>query len=242
MKQGNNFAFKDFFSVVLPCRNEEASLEDSILNIKHVFKENHINGEIIVSDSSLDNSPQIARKLGVTLVEHGKKGYGIACREGIIKAKGTYVFIADPDGSYDFNEIPCFLKYLKKDYDFVIGNRLTGTISKGAMSWTHRYIGNPVLSYALKILFNVKIGDAHCGMRAIRKETFMKLNVKSSGWEFASDMVIKARINNLRTKELSINYFRRKGTSKLNSFPDGVRQMFFIFNRAYLYYKKRIFI
>lgn len=229
-------------SIILPCRNEESSIKDCVLKIKEVFRKNNINGEIIVSDSSTDRSPEIVRKLGVILIKHNKKGYGIACREGIQRATGGYIFIADPDCSYDFREIPRFLEFLQKDYDFVIGNRLTGRIEKGAMSWSHRYIGNPILSYTLKLLFNAKVGDAHCGMRAIKKDAYEKMKINSMGWEFAQEMVIKAKINNLRIKELSINYYRRKGRSKLHSLSDGLQQILFTFYYALNYYKNRIYI
>lgn len=223
-----------YLSVVLPCKNEESSLEDSILKIKQIFKSNHIRGEIIVSDSSLDNSPKIARRNGVTLVKHNKRGYGRACREGILKSSGKYIFMADPDSSYDFGEIPHFLKYLEKDKDFVIGNRLIGELKKGAMPWSHRYIGNPLLNHLLKILFRIKIGDANCGMRAVRKKAYDKLPLKTNGWEFSHEMVIQARIHNLSFLELPITYFPRKGKSKLHTLPGGIRQFFFILKFAYI--------
>jgi len=227
-------------SVILPCRNEESSIKECILQIKNVFQKNSINGEIIVSDSSSDKSTIIAEELGVVLIKHSKKGYGNACREGIKNANGKYILIADSDCSYDFKEIPRFLNFLKKDYDFVIGNRLIGTFEKGAMPWSHRYIGNPLLTYLVKILFNTKVGDVNCGMRAIKIEAFKKLNLNSQGWEFAQDMVIKAKINKLLTKEITINYFNRKGNSKLHSFPEGLRQVLFSFYYAYNYYKDLI--
>lgn len=230
---------KTTLSVILPCRNEEDSLKDCILAIKDTFHKNEIRGEIIVSDSSTDNSPQIARSLNAILVKHDQKGYGIACLNGATKASGRYIFIADPDSSYDFREIPRFLKYLEKGNDFVIGNRLLGKIEKGATPWTHRYIGNPILNYALKFLFNINIGDVNCGMRAIKREAFDALSFKEQGWEFAQEMVIKAKINNINTLELPINYHRRKGTSKLKSLPDGISQFLFAFKSAYTYYKNQ---
>ncbi len=156
-------------SVVLPCRNEEESLKQCILKIKEVFRENNIDGEIIVSDSSNDNSPKIAEELGVVLVKHDKKGYGIAYLEGFKAAQGKYIFCADPDSTYNFGEIPKFLNYLKKDYDFVIGDRFAKQIEKNAMPWLHQYIGNPVLSFLFRIFFKAKLRDVHCGMRAIKK-------------------------------------------------------------------------
>ena len=222
-------------SVILPCRNEELSIKDSILTIKEVFSTYHINGEIIVSDSSCDNSPQIAQRLCTTVIKHDEKGYGRACIYGIQHATGKYIFIADPDSSYDFREIPRFLKFLRRNYDLVIGNRLIGNIDKGAMPWTHRFIGNPFFSLCSKFLFNLEVGDIHCGMRGIKKEAFMKLGIKSNGWEFAQDMIIQAKIHKQHVKELPINYYKRKGKSKMNSFPDGFKQVFIMFHRAFFY-------
>ena len=231
---------QDFLSVILPCRNEEASLGNSILSIKQVFKKYHISGEIIVSDSSSDGSSQIASRLGVNLIKHNKIGYGKACIEGIQKTSGNYIFIADPDGSYDFGEIFHFLKLLKKDYDFVIGNRLQGVIKNGAMNWKHRYIGNPLISLTVRILFKVGVRDVNCGMRAIKKTAINKISVTSNGWEFAPEMVIKAKLNNLRIVEIPITYYPRKGKSKLRSYSDGLKQLIFIFHFFFTYYTNRM--
>jgi glycosyltransferase involved in cell wall biosynthesis len=188
-----------------------------------------LDAEIIVSDSSKDNSPIIASELGAKVIKHNKKGYGIAYLEGFRHAKGKYIFCADSDGSYDFSEIPRFIEYLKEGYDFVIGNRFKGNISKNAMPFLHRHLGNPVLSGTLMLLFRSKIHDAHCGMRAITKEAIERMKLRTTGMEFASEMVIKAAKNNLRTKELSIDYRRRIGKSHLSSFSDGWRHLRFMF-------------
>ena len=219
---------KPELSIVLPCRNEEKAIGFCIHSIKKVLKEHNIQGEIIVSDSSIDNSPVIARKLGAQVIKHNKKGYGIACLEGCKAAKGSYIILADADGTYDFNNIPKFLHYLYTGYDFVIGNRFKGSIQKGAMPFLHRYIGNPLLSGLLKLFFNAKINDAHCGMRAITKKALDKLNLKTTGMEFASEMVLKAVQEKLRIKEIPINYHKRKEKSKLNSFSDGWRHLRFM--------------
>ena len=116
--------------------------------------------EIIVSDSSSDNSPKIAKELGARVIKHNKEGYGIAYLEGFKAAKGKYIICMDADGSYDFNEIPKFIKYLNKEYDFVIGNRFRGKIEKQAMPLLHRYVGSPVLSAILRLFFKAKIHDA----------------------------------------------------------------------------------
>lgn len=216
---------KPILSVVLPCRNEEQALEQSILKIKKVLLENRIPGEIIVSDSSTDASPRIARKLKVILVKHDKKGYGRAYLEGFRKAKGTYIFCADPDGSYDFKEIPKFLKHLEGGYDLVVGNRFTGTIDKNAMPLLNKYIGNPALSFICRFVFSSQIRDPLSGMRGIRRKQLTNLELSSQGMEFATEMVIKSIKKKLKIKEVPINYHKRIGSSKLRPIPDGIRHL-----------------
>jgi glycosyltransferase involved in cell wall biosynthesis len=162
------------------------------------------------------------------VVKHDKKGYGIAYLEGFKTVKGKYVFCADADGTYDFNEIPRFLHYLRQGYDFVIGNRFKGKMNKEAMPFSHRYIGNPFLSMILRLFFKAKVGDSHCGMRALTKEAIDKLELKTTGMEFASEMIIKAAKNKLKIKELAIDYHKRIGKSKLSSFTDGWRHLRFM--------------
>jgi len=215
-------------SIILPCRNEELTLGACIKQIKKVLKKYKIKGEIIVSDSSSDNSPRIAIKEQVKLIKHDKQGYGIAYLEAIKVAKGRYIFMADCDGTYDFNEVPKFLGYLKKDYNLVIGNRFKGDIKKGAMSWHHKYLGNPIISFFSNFFFKLKIHDINCGMRAIKREDLIRLNLKTTGMEFASEMIIKANKQKLKIKEIPITYYKRKGISKLSSFRDGWRHLRFM--------------
>lgn len=212
-------------SIILPCRNEEQALPFCLEKIKKVIQINNLSAEIIVSDSSVDKSPQIARENKVILVKHDKAGYGTAYLEGFKKAKGKYVFMADADGTYDFDEIPRFICQLKNSCDFVIGNRFSGKMETFSMSKERQFIGNPLLTLAIKILFNSKINDSQCGIRAIKKECLEKLNLQSTGMEFASEMVIKAVKNNFKIKELPINYKRRIGQSKLNPILDGLRHL-----------------
>lgn len=215
-------------SVVLPCRNEEESLGLCLENIKKTLLDNNLDGEIIVSDSSSDRSPEIAKEHGVKIIKHDKEGYGLAYLEGFKIAAGDYIFIADADNTYDFKEIPRFIKYLDEGYDFVIGNRFARKMASGVMPWSHRYIGNPILSFLFRLFFKTKITDIHCGMRAITKKSLDKLNLQTTGMEFASEMVIKAIKNNLKTKELDIDYHKRSGESKLNTITDGWRHLRFM--------------
>jgi len=225
-------------SIILPCRNEEEALDYCLNQIKEVVRDNDICAEIIVSDSSVDSSPEIARKHQVKLIKHDKEGYGIAYMEAFKHAKGKYVFLADCDGTYDFHEIPRFLKYLREGYDFVLGDRFKNKMDKGAMSFSHKYIGNPILSGIFRFFFHSKIHDVHCGMRALSKSALDKLNLRTIGMEFASEMVIKAVKNNLKIKELPIGYSRRKGQSKLSSIPDAWRHMRFmlIYSPVFLFF------
>jgi glycosyltransferase involved in cell wall biosynthesis len=212
-------------SVVLPCRNEQEALPFCLAQIEKVIKENSLSAEIIVSDSSTDNSPQIAKKYNAILTKHHKNGYGNAYLEGFKKVKGKYVFMADADATYDFKEIPNFINQLKNGHDFVIGNRFGQKIKRGAMPAARKFLGNPLLSFIIRLLFRTKIKDSQSGMRAIKKECLDKLNLRSTGMEFASEMIIKSIKNNLKIKELPISYYQRKGKSKLIPVSDGLRHL-----------------
>ncbi len=216
-------------SIILPCLNEEEAIGLCIDNIKNVIKKHTLDAEIIVVDNgSTDSSYNIAKEKQVRLIYEEKRGYGSTLLRGFKEAKGRYIFFADSDGSYDFNEIPIFINELKKGYDFVIGDRFKGKIEKNAMSVLHRYVGNPLLSGILRLFFKTKIGDAHCGMRAITKTALEKMNLKTTGMELASEMVIKAIKKKLRIEEIPINYYKRLGKSKLKSFTDGWRHLRFM--------------
>src|SRR3989344_583552 len=236
-------------SIILPCLNEEESVGKCLNDIKEVIKKNNLNAEIIIVDNgSSDNSINEVRKnsndIKGKLIRHEKRGYGSAYLKGIESAKGKYIFMADSDGSYDFYEIPKFIEGLRNRYDFVIGNRFKGDIERGSMPFLNRYIGNPILSGILKFFFNVNVHDSHCGMRAIRKDALQKLNLSTTGMEFASEMVLKAGKRNLKIKELPINYHKRKGRSKLRSFPDAWRHMrlMLIYSPLYLFFIPGIII
>jgi glycosyltransferase involved in cell wall biosynthesis len=215
-------------SIILPCRNEEEALPFCLKKLKEIILNNNLSAEIIVSDSSSDKSPEITKFYGAILVKHDKKGYGTAYLEGIKFAKGKYIFMADADNTYEFKDIIKFINEFKNGFDFVIGNRFSGKMESFSMSKERQFIGNPILTLAIKFLFNSKINDSQCGLRAIKKDCFEKLNLKSKGMEFASEMIIKAIKNNLKIKELPTNYKRRIGQSKLNPILDGLRHIFLI--------------
>lgn len=223
-------------SVILPCLDEEEAIGLCLDKINEIVGENELDVEVIVVDNgSVDDSYKVVeekkielRDIDIKLVYEGERGYGAAYLKGFQEARGKYIFMADCDGSYDFSELPRFITELEKGYDFVIGNRFRGEIGEGAMSFSHKYFGNPILSGILRLFFRAKIRDAHCGMRAIKKDVLKELNLRTRGMEFASEMIIKAAKNNLKVKELPINYYKRRGESKLNSFVDGWRHLRFM--------------
>ena len=220
---------KPEISIVLPCLNEEKAIGLCLDKIKEVVRENNLEAEIIVVDNgSTDRSCNIVREKQVKLVEEKEKGYGSAYLRGFGEAQGKYIFMADSDGTYDFNEIPTFISHLRQGYDFVIGDRFKGKMEKDAMPWFHRYIGNPVLSGVLRVFFNTKIRDVHCGMRAFKRDLLEQLNLRTTGMEFASEMILKAIRNNLKIKEVPIDYHEREGESKLKSLVDGWRHLRFM--------------
>ena len=231
-------------SVVLPCRNEQEAIGLCLEQIRAVLASNNLAGEIIVSDSSHDRSPEIAKEFGVKLVKHNQVGYGSAYLEAFKVIRGNFIFMADADGTYDFKEIPRFVKQLAAGDDLVIGNRFAGEIEKGAMPFFNRYLGNPFLSFLFRLFFRQKISDINCGLRAIRKEALAKLNLRTAGMEFASEMIIQAVRKNLRIKELPINYYPRQGKSKLKPLADGWRHLRFmlLYSPLFLFFLPGIFL
>jgi glycosyltransferase involved in cell wall biosynthesis len=216
-------------SVIIPCMNEEKTIGAVIRKAFLTLRNEGIGGEIIVSDNSTDNSGKIAEESGARIVIPQKKGYGNAYLEGFRHARGTIIVLADADNTYDMGEMPKFFKpLLAGEADFVMGARLKGDIKKNAMPWLHRYIGNPVLTWTLNRLFKTNISDAHSGMRAITREAYDKLDMKSEGMEFASEMVIEAARKKIRITEVPIAYYPRQTPSKLHSWGDGWRHLRFM--------------
>ena len=231
-------------SIIMPCRNEEAALDFCITQAKKAIAENNLDAEIIISDSSTDSSPDIARKHKAVLVKHDKEGYGNAYLEGFRHARGKYIFMADADGTYDFSEIPVFVSHLENGYDFVIGDRFKRKMEKNSMPFLHKHLGNPFLSFTLRLFFKTKVNDAHCGMRAIKKDSLEKLDLQTRGMEFASEMIVNALKNGLKIKEVPINYYRRKGKSKIKPFRDAWRHMRFmlLYSPMFLFFIPGLFL
>ncbi len=218
-------------SVVIPALNEEGIVGKTVKLVP--LKKLHDAGletEIIVVDNaSEDNTAKEAQEAGARVIREEKRGYGNAYIRGFNEATGDVIVMGDADGTYPFDEMLEFIQpILNGKADFVMGSRLKGEIKKGAMPALHQYIGNPFLTWLLNVLFSTGISDAHCGMRAMTKEVWNKLNLKTSGMEFASEMVIEASRKKIRIVEVPITYYPRGGESKLSSFSDGWRHIRFM--------------
>jgi len=221
-------------SIVLPCLNEEKAISFCLEAVRKTITANNLQAEVIVVDNnSTDATLSIVTEIKKTfsnliIVKEEKQGYGFAYLTGLKMAQGKYVFMADADGTYDFSQIPVFIKKLEQGFDLVIGNRFYGSMSDNSMSWSHRYIGNPFLSFLVRLFFGVKIRDIHCGIRAITRDALNRLTLYTGGMEFASEMIIKAAKSKLKITEIPTEYKVRIGDSKLNTLKDGWRHLRFI--------------
>jgi glycosyltransferase involved in cell wall biosynthesis len=212
-------------SVVIPCLNEAENIVECVTRALEVLDENGILGEVIVADNgSDDGSAEFAEEAGATVIHEPRRGYGRAYLAGFAASRGDYIVMVDADLTYDFEEIPRFVKELDEGGELVIGNRMEN-IQPGAMPWMNRYIGNPLLSGFLNLLFRTPARDAHCGMRAVRRDVLPRLELRSAGMEFASEMVIRAAKADLDVREFPIALHPRGGKSKLNPFSDGWRHL-----------------
>jgi len=218
-------------SIVLPCLNEALTLAACLREISAALSANGIDGEIVVADNgSTDGSPAIATAHGARLVSVTARGYGNALRGGIAAARGRYVLMGDADGSYDFSHLPRFLDRLRAGVDLVMGNRFAGGIRPGAMPWKNRYIGNPALSLIGRVLFRTGIRDFHCGLRAFSVEAYRRMDLRTTGMELASEMVIKAKLLGLRLEEVP-TVLRPDGRDRpphLRPWSDGWRHLRFM--------------
>jgi glycosyltransferase involved in cell wall biosynthesis len=218
-------------SVVMPCLNEELTLGVCIEKIQRTFKENGIRGEVVVADNgSTDCSCLIAESMGARVVHVKEKGYGSALMGGILAARGKYILMGDADDSYDFSHAPRFLEKLEEGYELVMGNRFKGVIEPGAMPIHHRYLGNPVLTGIGRLFFRSPMGDFHCGLRAFRKDSILRLALRTTGMEFASEMVVKAAYCGLKTTEVPTTLKKdgRHRPPHLRSWRDGWRHLRFM--------------
>jgi glycosyltransferase involved in cell wall biosynthesis len=218
-------------SVVIPCLNEAETLATCIEKVKVAFGNNPVRYEVIVADNgSTDQSPEIARRAGARLVHVLAKGYGNALMGGISQAKAQFIIMGDADDSYDFTALMPFLEKLREGYDLVMGNRFLGGIKAGAMPFLHKYLGNPVLSGIGRLFFRTPIGDFHCGLRGFTKAAYDRMDLQTTGMEFASEMVVKASLLGLRITEVptTLSPDGRSRPPHLRTWRDGWRHLRFM--------------
>jgi glycosyltransferase involved in cell wall biosynthesis len=224
-------------SVVMPCLNEGGTLETCIVKAQRALREANIAGEIVIADNgSTDGSVEIAQRLGARLVNVRAKGYGSALMGGIAAASGQYIVMGDADDSYDFGHIPRFVEQLRQGADVVMGNRFRGGIQKDAMPPLHRYFGNPALTKLGRLFFHSPVGDFYCGLRGFRKDAYQRMGLRTTGMEFATEMVVKATLLELRIAEVptTLSPDGRNRSPHLRTWRDGWRTL-----RFFLLYSPR---
>ncbi|KWI99889.1 glycosyltransferase family 2 protein [Burkholderia stagnalis] len=222
-------------SAVMPCLNEEMTLAMCIEKAQRSFAELGVTGQVVIADNgSTDRSVEIARQLGAKVVHQPVRGYGAALMAGIAAADGDIVIMGDADDSYDWSNLRGFIEKIDEGYEFVIGNRFKGGIMPHAMPPLHRYLGNPVLSTIARLICRVPVGDFHCGMRAFTREAFARMELQTTGMEFASEMVMNAARNGLRIVEIPTVLYpdKRNRPPHLRSFRDGWRHLRFLLTYA----------
>jgi glycosyl transferase family 2 len=222
-------------SVVIPCLNEAGSIEACVRAARRALLDGGYTGEVVVVDNgSIDASGDLAAGAGARVIHEPDRGYGNAYLAGLATAKGDYIVMLDADLTYDIGELPRFVEELEDGGDLVLGNRLHQT-DPGAMPWLHRYVGNPLLTGMLNRLFGTEVEDAHCGMRAIRRDAVPRLELRATGMEFASEMLIRAAKVGLDVRQFPIGYHPRQGESKLSTWRDGWRHLRFLLVHSPVY-------
>lgn len=222
-------------TILMPCLNEAETLNVCIQKARKFLDDHHVEGEILIADNgSTDGSQEIALRGGARVVAVERKGYGSALIAGCKAAQGKYVIMGDADDSYDFVNLMPFVEKLREGYELVMGNRFAGGIEDGAMPWLHRYIGNPILSFIGRVFFKSWINDFHCGLRGYNRASILKLGLKTTGMEYASEMVVMAELNHLKITQVPTT-LKKDGRSRaphLRSFRDGWRHLKFLFMYA----------
>jgi len=218
-------------TILMPCLNEAETLETCIQKANHWLSKTGTDGEVLIADNgSTDGSQKIARKNGARVVDVPIRGYGSALYFGCHDARGEYIIMGDSDNSYDFNNLGPFMQKLDAGFDLVMGNRFLGGIAPGAMPWKNRYIGNPVLSFVGRALFKCPANDFHCGLRSLRKDAFLRMDLRTTGMEFASEMVIKANLFGMKITEVPTTLSKdgRTRPPHLRPWRDGWRHLRFM--------------
>lgn len=218
-------------TILMPCLNESKSIGICVTKALSFIASHNIAGEVVVADNgSTDGSQKIAHSLGARVIDVPLKGYGAAISHGIACAKGKYIIMGDSDDSYDFSYLMPFVEKLREDYDLVMGNRFKGEIESGAMPFLHRYLGNPVLSFIGRLFFGSNCGDFHCGLRGFKRDSILALDLRTTGMEFASEMVVRSTLNGLNITEVptTLSKDKRGRPPHLNTWRDGWRHLRFL--------------
>lgn len=228
-------------TILMPCLNEAETLEICITKASAWVSRAGIEAEILIADNgSTDGSQNIARKGGARVIDVPQKGYGVALYHGAKAAKGEYIIMGDSDDSYDFSRLDAFIEKLEEGYDLVMGNRFLGGIEQGAMPWKNKYIGNPILTMVGRLLFKCPAKDFHCGLRGFRKDSFERMDLRTTGMEFASEMVIKANLFNMKIAEVPTTLSKdgRTRPPHLRPWRDGWRHLRFmlLFSPRWLFF------
>lgn len=217
--------------MIMPCLNEAETVEVCLRKAQAAIQKHRLSAEVIVADNgSTDGSQQIAERCGARVVSVPDRGYGNALRSGIDAARGRLIVIGDADDSYDFSEIFPFVEKLREGYDLAMGTRLKGNILPGAMPWLNRWVGNPLLTAIGRLFFACPVSDFHCGLRAFSKEAYRRMQLVTTGMEFASEMVVKASFNGMRIAEVPITFYKdgRSRPPHLRRWRDGWRHLRFM--------------
>ncbi|HEY1587989.1 MAG TPA: glycosyltransferase family 2 protein [Polyangia bacterium] len=218
-------------TIVMPCLNEAETLERCIVKAKAYLEKSKISGEVVIGDNgSTDGSQEIARRCGARVVDVPRRGYGAAIMGAVEAAKGTYVIMGDSDDSYDFSNLDAYVEKLRGGYDLVMGNRFKGGVKPGAMPFLHKYLGNPVLSFIGRLFFKSDIGDFHCGLRGFRQDIVQLIGLQTTGMEFASEMVVKSTLFQLKIAEVPTTLAKdgRSRPPHLRTWRDGWRHLRFL--------------
>lgn len=220
---------RPFVSIVMPCLNEEQTVEICVRKALGWLERSGTAGEVVVVDNgSSDRSIELATAAGARVIHETTRGYGAALRRGFAEARGEWLVMGDCDDTYEFSDLTDLMRPLEEGYDLSVGNRFAGGIAPGAMTWSHRYIGTPAISFMLQMFTGLKVGDSQCGLRAFTRDCLDRLELKTDGMELASEMILKAARRDMKVADIPVPYGERLGEAKLNTVRDGWRHLRFL--------------